>query len=112
MPLRFSPLGYATVLTSICNVPAASRLPAMYAVWLLGETIFRWRLKLRTIKQRFDPPDPKAECTCGLDDSPTGMRYSNICPKHDGQRYDLVTEDDDETRATEAFAERVWSGNS
>lgn len=56
---------------------------------------------MRTVEHKYDPPDPKAECTCGLDSSPNGMRYSNICPKHDGQHYDIVSgEDEDEEQTT------------
>lgn len=32
----------------------------------------------------FYPPDPNAECTCGLDTSEDGFRYDVVCPKHDG----------------------------
>lgn len=51
---------------------------------------------MRTVEHGYDPPDPNAKCICGLDSSPDGMRYSNVCPKHDGQHYNVVTEDDDE----------------
>ena len=50
----------------------------------------------RIIDSGYRPPDPQAVCVCGKDDADDSPvlrpRLAIVCPKHDGEVYDIVEE--------------------
>jgi len=51
-----------------------------------------------------NPPDPNAKCICGSDDD-SGFRYSIVCPKHDGEYFEMIVDDEAETLQTDIEVE-------